>query len=108
MNTKERIMQIAVDKGLSRLAFLKKCSLRRGLLDSDKMDQSVSDKQLAAIFTAFPEVNLEWLLTGDGSMYKPTTTLPSNMVSLERYEAKVEECVRLRIELESTNKHGKK
>jgi len=101
MNTKERIFLLADDQGMTKAAFLKKVGLRRGFLDTDKMSAAVSDRQLAAVLAAFPNVNLEWLVTSEGAMYKPTVILPPDTVSLERYEAKVEECVRLRVQLET-------
>ena len=100
MTTKERIIQLAEDNGLLKTNLLKKAGLRRGFLDTDKMDGAVNDKQLAAIIATFPTINLEWLITGDGEMYKPTVVLPPDVVTLERYEALVRENERLRIELE--------
>ena len=105
MNTKERIVQLATDKGLLKAAFLKKVGLHRGLLDADKMQGNVTDTYLAKIVANYPDVNLEWLVSGDGPMYKPTVVLPPDTVSIDRYESKVEECVRLRIELESLKNH---
>lgn len=101
MTTKERILQLASDNGLMKTSLLKKCGLRRGFLDTDKMDGAVTDKQLAAILAAFPQVNLEWLITGDGQMYKPTTVLPTDTVSLDRYEQIVRDNERLRLTIEN-------
>lgn len=102
MNTKHRIIQFIDSRAISRTNFFNKTGIRRGLLDSNKMDGTVSDRHLAAIIQAFPELNLEWLVTGNGSMLKPApVTMPDDMVSLQRYEAKMEECIRLRIELET-------
>ena len=103
MTTKERILQLADDNGLMKTSLLKKCGLRRGFLDTDKMDGAVTDHQLAAILAAFPTINLEWLITGEGQMYKPTTILPTDTVSLDRYEQIVRDNERLRIVLESKN-----
>ena len=99
MTTKERIMQLAADNGMSKTNLIKKVRLNRGFLDTDKMSGAVSDKQLAALLAAFPAVNLEWLVTGDGQMYKPTTILPPDVVSIDRYTELVRENERLRIEL---------
>lgn len=105
MTVKERILQLADDKGLSKQAFLKKAGIRRGLLDGDKIQQGVSDRQLVAILMAFPDVNIEWLLTGDGQMYKPTVVLPPDVVSIERYTRLVRENERLRIDLANACKN---
>lgn len=105
MTTKERIIELAADKGLTKAALLKKAGIPRGLLDSDKMEHAVSDKQLMAIHNAFPDVSLEWLVTGLGCMYRPTLTLPPDVVSLDRYENLVRENERLR--LQATEKSQK-
>lgn len=47
------------------------------------------------LFEMFPDVNLEWLITGEGQMFKQPT--PKDMVSLERYTDMVRENERLRI-----------
>lgn len=94
-----RILQLAEDKGLTKSAFLKKTGIPRGLLDANKLAHTVGDKQLAAILSAFPEVNLEWLITGQGQMYKPTVVLPPDVVSIERYADVVRENERLRLQL---------
>lgn len=99
MTTKDRIIQLATDKGYSRTTFLRKVGISRGLLDANNLGHTVNDKQLAAIITAFPEVNLEWLVTGDGQMYKPTVILPHDAVSIDRYTELVRENERLRLQL---------
>lgn len=100
MTTKERIMRLAEDNGLLKTNFLKKAGLRRGFLDSDKMGAAVTDRQLAAILATFPTVSLEWLVSGEGEMYKPTVVLPPDVVSLDRYEILVRENERLRLDLQ--------
>ncbi len=98
MNTKERIILLAEDNGLLKNNLIRKAGIGRGFFD--KMNAAVSDEQLAKVFAAFPTVNLEWLVTGNGQMYKPTIVLPPDMVSIDRYTALVRENERLRIELE--------
>ena len=98
MTTKERIVLLAEDNGLLKNNLTKKAGIGRGFFD--KMDAAVSDKQLAKILAAFPAVNLEWLVTGDGQMYKPTVVLPTDVVSIDRYTVLVRENERLRMELE--------
>ena len=101
MTTKERIVQLAEDNGMLKNNLMKKAHLNRGFLDTDKMSGTVSDKQLAAILSAFPTVNLEWLITGEGQMYKPTVILPPDTVSIERYTELVRENERLKIQIET-------
>lgn len=101
-------MQLIEIKGTTKSIFLKKTGLKRGFLDSDKLTQAVSDKQMSAILSVYPDINLEWLVTGEGQMQKPDTPKPiqsADVVSLDRYEAKVEECLRLRMELEQLKRN---
>jgi len=107
MTTKERIYQFIAAKVGTKTKFFKATGLRRGFLDGDKMGQAVSDKHLAAIIAAYPELNIEWVITGEGEMMKPQQpvyNIPPDTISLERYEQKVEECIHLRMELEALNK----
>lgn len=105
MTTKERILKLVEDNGMLKTDFIRKVGLQRSFLDADKLKSTVTDKNLAKIFLAFPHINLEWLVTGDGQMYKPTVILPPDTVSIDRYEQKVEECVRLRMQLELSSKN---
>lgn len=50
------------------------------------------------VYRKFPDVNLEWLIVGEGQMFKQAA--PVDMVSLERYTEMVRENERLRIKLE--------
>lgn len=98
--TKHRILQFINERGMVKSSFFKKTGLKRGFLDSDKLSQTVSDKNLEAILRAFPELNIEWLITGDGDMLKTSNpSIPHDYVSIERYDAKVEECAILRMKL---------
>lgn len=90
---------------MSRPAFLKRAGLKRGFLEANKLDQTVNEKQFAAIMQGFPEINIEWLITGQGPITKPqqpadTQIIPPNLVSLERYAEVVRENERLRIQLQ--------
>lgn len=53
---------------------------------------------IANLFAMFPDLNLEWLITGEGPMLKDDT-LP-NMVTLDRYTDLVRENERLRLQLQ--------
>lgn len=104
MATKQRIIQYLELNSMSRPAFLKRAGLKRGFLESNKLDQTVNEKQFAAIMQGFPELNIEWLITGQGPMIKQqpadTSTIPPNLVSLDRYAELVRENERLRIQLQ--------
>jgi hypothetical protein len=68
--TKRRILQFIEYKGIGITNFFKKTGIKRGFLDTDKLDSSVSDMFLAKIIAVFPELNIEWLLTGEGDMLR--------------------------------------
>lgn len=106
MTTKERILQFIEYCNTTKTLFMKRVGLRRGFLDENKLHCTVSDIQLAAIVGAYPELSIEWLVTGKGDMLRSDVPAPqhkdaADVVSLERYEAKVEECIRLKMALES-------
>lgn len=68
--TKEKIIQFIDFKQISTTNFFKETGIKRGFLDSDKLKASVSDIFIAKIFAKYPEINLEWLITGEGKMLK--------------------------------------
>ena len=105
MTAKQRIIQYLDQNSMSRPAFLKKVGMKRGFLETDKLEQSVNEKQFAAIMQACPDLNVEWLITGQGPMTKPqqpadTQIIPPNLVSLDRYADLIRENERLRIQLQ--------
>ncbi len=79
--TKSRILQLLKHKGISKSDFFSKTSIKRGFLDGDKLDGSVSDFHLANIIAAFPDVNINWLLTGAGSMLRQSTATHEHLES---------------------------
>lgn len=71
-STKERILQFIDYKCISKTLFFEKTGIKRGFLDSDKLNQAVSDDHITKIIANYPEVSIEWLLTGNGPMLKPS------------------------------------
>lgn len=76
VTTKERLLQYLDYKGISRTQFYADLDIKRGLLDSDKMKATISDVVLAKILVAYPDLNFEWLLTGNGEMLKQNKLAP--------------------------------
>lgn len=68
--TKERILQYIDYKGIGKQEFFRKTGLKRGFLDADKLGSTVSDVFIAMIFAVYPELNIEWLITGEGDMIR--------------------------------------
>jgi len=66
--TKERILQFIEFKGITKSSFLKETGLKRGVLDADKITSSISDIFITRIIATYPEINLSWLMMGEGEM----------------------------------------
>ena len=71
-----RIKQYLDLKGISVRAFELKCGFSNGSFASQlKNGKTIGIDRLENILNAFPDINIEWLLTGKGSMAK-TDTVP--------------------------------
>ncbi len=66
--TKQRILQFIDYQGVSKQFFFSETGLKRGILDADKLDSSISDIYLTKILAKYPSLNPQWLLTGEGTM----------------------------------------
>jgi hypothetical protein len=66
MDTKERLLQFIDSQGISKSEFERKCGLSNGYLNSSK--GNFGAKKLDDILRAFPMLNRDWLLTGEGEM----------------------------------------
>jgi hypothetical protein len=67
-NVKERLKCFIQHLGLSNRAFEKQCNLSNGLVNNIK--KSVSPTTLDKLSKCYPELNLGWLLSGEGEMLK--------------------------------------
>ncbi len=67
---KERLLQIAAYLGLSVRSFEAECGLQRGNISNMSESGAIGSDKLSKIYVKYPELNLEWLLTGIGSMLK--------------------------------------
>lgn len=68
--TKERILQYLESKGIGKPQFYTDLGIKRGLLDSDKMNSTVTDVVIAKILVRYSDVSPLWLLTGEGPMLR--------------------------------------
>lgn len=84
--TKERILQFIEYKHISKTLFFEKTGIKRGFLDSDKLNQAVSDDHFAKIIANFSDISMEWLLTGKGSMLKGTSTESIKSINKDNQE----------------------
>ena len=86
-STKERIIEFINYQGITVSVFLEKTGIKRGFLDGDKLKSTVSDIFIAKIIAIYPNINLEWLITGNGQMLKEETSSfkESNSEELLKY-----------------------
>lgn len=68
--TKQRILQYIDFKCIDRTIFFQQTGLKRGLLDADKLKSTVSDVFIAKILATYPDLNPDWLITGQGPMLR--------------------------------------
>lgn len=67
-SVKERVLEFIKFKKISMKTFELQCDLSTGYVTS--MRKSFGDKKLNNVLTAFPELNRDWLLYGEGEMLK--------------------------------------
>lgn len=67
-SSKERIVKYINFKGISKSQFYNDLDIKRGLLDTDKLKATIPDTVLAKILVIYSDLNIGWLLTGEGEM----------------------------------------
>lgn len=76
MERKDRLNEILQYLGIAYSAFALKSGINpsnlKKMLDGS---QTITDKTLFRISNTFPELNIEWLRTGEGEMIKPSTSI---------------------------------
>lgn len=69
---KQNILQFIELKGLTKYEFYKKTRITRGVLDQNN---GMSEDNIARFLACFTEIDANWLITGEGSMYRDTTVM---------------------------------
>lgn len=84
MNTvKDRTLEFIKFKGLTMKSFEQRCDLSTGYVTS--MRKGYGSEKLNNVLTAFPELNREWLLYGEGDMLSSSSSAkPQPSVKNER------------------------
>lgn len=77
MNVKERLKKFIASKGLGQKAFEIECGLSNGYVNNIR--RSVTIDKARRILERYPELNINWLMTGEGQMLKPQS---ANSVSV--------------------------
>ena len=60
----DRILQIIDFKGINKNKFYKEAGLSNGFLD--KVRKDIGSSKIEQILNAYPEINPDWFLTGEG------------------------------------------
>lgn len=77
MEIVERIQGYITLKGITAYAFEKACDLSNGYLNSRKGGtRGIGSEILEKIYRAYPDLNLVWLITGDGEMIVKSQAQP--------------------------------
>lgn len=82
---KERIIQFIEYKGISKNKFYIETGISNGILDKKS---GLSMETVEKLYSRYPEINAEWLLTGEGAMLKSPVSDQKTTVneSRERYD----------------------
>lgn len=64
---KERLYKLAESYNLSVRAFEEKCNLGRGNISNMSHNGAIGSDKLSKIFDAFPDIDINWILTGNST-----------------------------------------
>lgn len=84
---KDRVLRIAEEKGIQKVAFFKALGLSYASFKGAQKNSALSSDALSTVLRHFADVNAEWLVLGQGDMFKDQTagsgqiaiTLPSKI-----------------------------
>lgn len=83
---KERVLSFIQAEGLNKNKFYIRTGIANGTLDKKS---GITGDTLTKIYSAFPTIDIEWLVTGEGNMYKSRFTLSENISeSKEKYASR--------------------
>lgn len=72
MSVKTRIVQYIESKGISKYQFYKDTGIANGFLDKDG---NIGSDKCEIIYSQYPDISLEWLITGKGNMLNSSKKL---------------------------------
>ena len=77
---KQRLMEFIYFKGISQSRFERLCGMSNGYINNLK--KSLGAEKLQNILKAFPELNTEWILYGEGEMLKTTSSIITGDITI--------------------------
>lgn len=103
---KERILALISYLGISNREFEIKCGMCNGYINS--MRKGLGLPKIENVLKAYPNVNREWLVHGEGTMLRLDATASTEEEEIAKktdmYKAMMEELARLKKELEDKDK----
>lgn len=78
VTVKQRLVQFIKFMHLTQKAFEERCGMGNGYVNSIR--RSIGPEKMQDIIRAFPELNREWLLYGEGEMLRPSAQVVQNNV----------------------------
>jgi phage repressor protein C with HTH and peptisase S24 domain len=89
MNDKEKIEELLHHFRMEQKDFAEKCDFRPNVLSKIKIgEHNISKKIFSKIIAAFPEVNKDWLLTGEDPMLNTAKEITKNQITFSVSEFK--------------------
>lgn len=95
MNLKERLLEFLNYKGIEKSRFEKEVGLSNGFVD--KAGNNTRLSSLDRISNKYPDLNINWLRTGEGDMLKNTKPFRNEVVPVPEGEYMMVEYVDLRV-----------
>lgn len=78
---KERVIEFLNKQKISKNKFYTQTGIANGTLDKKS---GITGDTIKKIYTAYPEINLEWLIMGEGDMLKSSAFISKNNLKLIR------------------------
>lgn len=97
MTIKERVMQILEYKDIAKEKFFTEIGMTSANFRGNAKTTPLNSTAIANIFAIIPDLNLVWLITGEGTMTTSSPTEKSNefaMRIIKEKDEKIEELIR--------------
>lgn len=110
MTLKERLKGFIKYKGISVRSFEIKCGLSNGYISN--MRVSIQPEKMSCIAEQFPELNMGWLMTGEGEMIKAmqqesTTSNRTVSISVEAWDVIKKQAESLKVQADSLERRDR-